>query len=108
MSIETFNISFESTQSKQQYGTKITCTEARKKVMVIRNVIKKNWKQFGGCISRLEFVPTTSSQRGGGGNKVQQVGNCSPNNGTFASFSIQGFWVRLCPLSEVDCACSIC
>ena len=24
--IETFNITFESTQSKQQYGTKITCT----------------------------------------------------------------------------------
>ena len=25
--IETFNISFESTQNKQQYGTKITCTK---------------------------------------------------------------------------------
>ena len=29
--IETFNISFESTQNKQQHGTKITCTEVRKK-----------------------------------------------------------------------------
>ena len=27
--IETFNISFESTQNKQQYDTKITCTEVR-------------------------------------------------------------------------------
>ena len=27
--IETFNISFESTRNKQQYGTKITCTEVR-------------------------------------------------------------------------------
>ena len=32
-----FNISFESTQNKQQYGTKITCTErGQKKVMVIK------------------------------------------------------------------------
>ena len=30
--IETFNISFESTQNKQHYGTKITCTEVRKKL----------------------------------------------------------------------------
>ena len=30
--IETFNISFESTQNKQQYGTKIICTGARKKL----------------------------------------------------------------------------
>ena len=37
--IETFNTSFESTQNEQQYGTKITCTEVRK-VMVIRNVIQ--------------------------------------------------------------------
>ena len=29
MPIETFNISFESTQNKQQDGTKITCTEIR-------------------------------------------------------------------------------
>ena len=29
MPIETFNISFESTQNKQQYGAKITCTEVR-------------------------------------------------------------------------------
>ena len=28
--IETFNISFESTQNKQQYGTKITSTEEEK------------------------------------------------------------------------------
>ena len=27
MPVETFNISFESTQHKQQYGSKITCTE---------------------------------------------------------------------------------
>ena len=27
MPIEIFNISFENTQNKQQYGTKITCTE---------------------------------------------------------------------------------
>ena len=30
MPIETFNISLESTQNKEQYGTKITCTEVRK------------------------------------------------------------------------------
>ena len=29
MPIETFNISFESTQNKQQYGSKITGTEVR-------------------------------------------------------------------------------
>ena len=29
--IETFNISLESTQNKQQYDTKITCTEVRGK-----------------------------------------------------------------------------
>ena len=29
MPIETFNISFEGTQNKQQYGTKITCTKVR-------------------------------------------------------------------------------
>ena len=39
----TFNITFESTSNNQQYGIKFTCTEVRKKVMVIRNVI-----QFGG------------------------------------------------------------
>ena len=38
--IETFSISFESTQNKQQYGTKITSTEVRKKAMVITNVLK--------------------------------------------------------------------
>ena len=37
---EKFNILFESTQNKQQYGTRVTCTEVRKrKVMAIRNVI---------------------------------------------------------------------
>ena len=40
MRIETFKISFESTQNNQQYGTKITCTEVRKKIMVIRNLIQ--------------------------------------------------------------------
>ena len=34
------SISPESTQNKQQYGAKITCTEAGGKVM-IRNVVKK-------------------------------------------------------------------
>ena len=29
--IETFSISFESTQNKQRYGMKITCTEVRGK-----------------------------------------------------------------------------
>ena len=29
MPIRTFNISFESSQNKQQYGTKITCTEVK-------------------------------------------------------------------------------
>ena len=29
--IETFNISFESTQNKQQYGTRITCTDVKGK-----------------------------------------------------------------------------
>ena len=36
--IETFNISFESTQNMQPYGTKITCTEVKKKVMAITNI----------------------------------------------------------------------
>ena len=47
MPIETFNISFESTRNKQQYGSKITSTELKKKggggggeVTVIRNVVK--------------------------------------------------------------------
>ena len=31
MPIEAFNISFESTQNKQHYGTKITCREIRLK-----------------------------------------------------------------------------
>ena len=35
--IEIFNISFESTQNKLQYGIKITSTEARKPVRMIRN-----------------------------------------------------------------------
>ena len=30
--IETFNVSFESTKNKQQYGAKITCTEVRIKL----------------------------------------------------------------------------
>ena len=34
----TFNISFYSTQNKQQHGNKITCTEV-KKVMVISKII---------------------------------------------------------------------
>ena len=44
MSIETFNISFESTQNKQQYGTKITNTEGKGggggELVTIINVIK--------------------------------------------------------------------
>ena len=46
MPIETFNISVESTQNKQQYGTKITCTGGRGGgggFIVIRNVIKLKW-----------------------------------------------------------------
>ena len=39
MSIETFNIPFESTQNKQQYDTKITCTEVRENVIVSRYLI---------------------------------------------------------------------
>ena len=31
MPIETFNILFENTQNKQQYGTNITCIEVRLK-----------------------------------------------------------------------------
>ena len=39
MPIETFNISFESTRNKQQYGTNITSTEVNKKdVAVKKNV----------------------------------------------------------------------
>ena len=34
--METFNISVECTQNKQQHGTKIACTQVRKKVMVIK------------------------------------------------------------------------
>ena len=40
MPIETFNISFESTENKQQYDTNITFTEERGKVVVISNVLK--------------------------------------------------------------------
>ena len=32
MLVESLKISFESTQNKLQYGTKITCTEERKKL----------------------------------------------------------------------------
>ena len=38
--IKTFNMSFESSQNKQQYGTQTTCIEARGKVMVISNVVQ--------------------------------------------------------------------
>ena len=51
----TFNISFESTQNKQQYGTKITCSEARKKVMVIRNVIQLLGGEGGGVFSGFDL-----------------------------------------------------
>ena len=38
--IETFNISFESTQNKQQYGTKITYLwEREEKIMAITNLL---------------------------------------------------------------------
>ena len=37
MPIETFNISFESTQNKQHCDTKITCIWGKKKVMMIKN-----------------------------------------------------------------------
>ena len=37
--LQTFNISFESTHNKLQYGTKITSTEVRK-IVVIRNVLQ--------------------------------------------------------------------
>ena len=33
MCIETITISFESTQNKQQYGNKMTCTEVRAKML---------------------------------------------------------------------------
>ena len=48
---KTFNISFESTQRKQHYGTKITCTEVRKEVMVIRNEIQVFSGSFVGLSS---------------------------------------------------------
>ena len=38
MPIETFNISFESTQKKQYCGTKITCTEVRNAMVITKNV----------------------------------------------------------------------
>ena len=38
--IATFNISFESTKDKQQYGTKITCTEVRKNYGIFKNVLQ--------------------------------------------------------------------
>ena len=40
VSIETFNILFESTHNKQQYDTKITCTRGKEgKVMVITKIV---------------------------------------------------------------------
>ena len=36
--VDTFNISFESTQNKQEYGTQMTFTEVRKKFVVVKNV----------------------------------------------------------------------
>ena len=40
-STEKFNMSLESIQNKQQYGSKITCTDiSKKKVIVIRNVLR--------------------------------------------------------------------
>ena len=38
--VEIFNISFESTQNKQQYGPKIICTEVRKKFKMITNILQ--------------------------------------------------------------------
>ena len=64
MHIETFNISFESTHNKQQYGTKITRTEVRKKVMVIGNTIK-----LLGDFQVLTFIPPTLHYVLGGGIK---------------------------------------
>ena len=52
MPIATINISFESTQNKQQYGTKITCTEVRKELTSGNlNVVKTMKKSgiFGSC-----------------------------------------------------------
>ena len=48
--IETFNISFESTQNKQQYGTNLTCTEVRleEKNMENKNYILKIGGGGGG------------------------------------------------------------
>ena len=34
--IQTFNILFESTQNREQYGTKITCTEVRKVMEILK------------------------------------------------------------------------
>ena len=48
MLLETFSISFDNTQNKQQYGTKITCTEIKGGGggggggVMIKNVIKKS------------------------------------------------------------------
>ena len=58
MPIETFNISFESTENKQQYDTNITFTEERGKVVVISNVLK--------TFSGLDPSPSNSPPPHGG------------------------------------------
>ena len=46
MCLQSFNISFESTLNKQQYGTKITRTELWGNKIMIRNMMKKNREFF--------------------------------------------------------------
>ena len=50
--IETSNISFEGTQNMQQYGTKITCTDARRKKLILKFVLK-NWDCGEGRLTSL-------------------------------------------------------
>ncbi len=54
MPIETFNILFENTQNKQQYGTNITCIEVRLKKKVssyFKNVY--NFLSFQSMVEKI-------------------------------------------------------
>ena len=57
--IQTFNILFESTQNREQYGTKITCTAVRKVMEITKMlnflVIVTNIEPFTMC-SMAQFL----------------------------------------------------
>ena len=62
MPIETFNISFESTQNKQQYGIKITCTEVSFFCVFFCNDLKFDFK-IGFLVCHVYIVHPLLGQK---------------------------------------------